>query len=284
MQFKFLFLLLLVIACVPFTCSATTDYALQFNGANYVSFPADSAFSTNHFTFEAWVNSPNGSIGCTAFDASGGFDVVADSGVYLSVYVTHGGTYEWAQYPITWDTNWHFVSATYDNTTLSVFLDGALLASSTPLAYSHVSTFALSNCWAGGYSGMLDEVRVSNVARDIVSECSGGCPTSLGTDGDTVAYYNFNKGSGDKLYDSSGNGHDGTLTGDPLPSWVGGVAYTVPPVISIPEFTDEGGSCKVGQVCYFDWLIMNGFILFILSIFVFYPIIGDLFIHKKHHQ
>gem|GEM_PF-4959447 len=44
--------------------------------------------------------------------------------------------------------------------------------------------------------------------------------TSFTSDGNTVALWHLNEGSGTSATDSSGNGHTGTLTGSPTPTWV----------------------------------------------------------------
>jgi hypothetical protein len=75
------------------------------------------------------------------------------------------------------DTNWHHLAATYDGTTMKLFIDGALDAQtnvslSMPdttealLVGSTYGGFASETGGAQGYfNGTLDEVRVSNVAR-----------------------------------------------------------------------------------------------------------------------
>jgi hypothetical protein len=60
------------------------------------------------------------------------------------------------------------------------------------------------------FVGVIDEVRFSKVARydkDFTPE------KRFEADGDTIALYHCDEGSGDKLIDSSGNGHHGTIFG-----------------------------------------------------------------------
>lgn len=51
----------------------------------------------------------------------------------------------------------------------------------------------------------------------------------------------------------------------------------------VPYDTRNESATTDGTISYYDWLIVMGIIIFILSLFVFYPVIEDLFIHKKHN-
>ncbi len=75
------------------------------------------------------------------------------------------------------DTNWHHIAATYDGTTMKVYVDGTLDASSAVslslpdsdqplLVGATFGGFSSESGWAQGYfAGQLDEVRISNIAR-----------------------------------------------------------------------------------------------------------------------
>jgi len=75
------------------------------------------------------------------------------------------------------DTNWHHIAATYDGTTMKVYIDGSLDAqTAATLTIPDTSQALLIGTTYGGYSsesgwaqgffaGSLDEVRISNTAR-----------------------------------------------------------------------------------------------------------------------
>ena len=66
--------------------------------------------------------------------------------------------------------------------------------------------------------GTVDEVRISRSVR----YTSNFTPARTFTvDANTVAYYQLNEGTGTTAHDSTAL-HNGTLKGNPLPSWVQG--------------------------------------------------------------
>lgn len=77
----------------------------------------------------------------------------------------------------TFDTNWHHIAATYDGTTMRIFIDGALDSSITASRSIPDSNHAvlIGTTYAGrefgkpqGYfEGMLDEIRISNTVRQV---------------------------------------------------------------------------------------------------------------------
>ena len=66
--------------------------------------------------------------------------------------------------------------------------------------------------WGEAFTGYIDEVRVSNVARYPAANID--VPTAeFSSDTDTVLLMHFNEGSGDTTNDASGNENHGTLEG-----------------------------------------------------------------------
>ncbi|MHC4878921.1 MAG: LamG-like jellyroll fold domain-containing protein [Planctomycetota bacterium] len=88
--------------------------------------------------------------------------------------------------------------------------------------------------------GVIDEVRVSNIARyDSSYEPTG----RLHADEHTMALYHFDSGQGSVLRDSSGNGHDGTIHGA---TWVSNASSS----------SLQGDTQQVREAL--EWLVSTG--------------------------
>ena len=110
---------------------------------------------------------------------------------------------------------WYHVAFSFDGSTMSFYLDGALLGTA---AFSFVNT-AAHTVKIGGYSssadinGSMSDVRVWNYAR------SGGeilmdMETRLrGAEAGLIGYWPLDEGEGTTVYDWTASGSDGTLTG-----------------------------------------------------------------------
>lgn len=83
------------------------------------------------------------------------------------------------------------------------------LAHVTPLATIGASFFGAEG-YKNYFHGIIDEVRLSKAARYRKDYTPS---KRFEPDADTLALYHFDEGEGDVLYDSSGNGYDGTIVG-----------------------------------------------------------------------
>jgi hypothetical protein len=115
------------------------------------------------------------------------------------------------------DGQWHHAAGTWDGSTISLYVDGALVGSDTDGAFGAISDISDqfrigTDAWSDStrwFEGDLDDVRVWNVART-QAEVQAGItawvdPTSAGLQG----CWTFNSGDG---ADSTTNANDGTLT------------------------------------------------------------------------
>jgi len=200
--------------------------AVDFNGINDFAYHEDNALlenMTNQYTIEAvvWV------------DAFGGtWDHIADKGGMYAASFYYGTPAMYAKgVGGDWWTpqdslgpigKWINFTAVYDGSKQEIYIDGRLWSSRT--ASGNISKvnnlrFRIAAGDAGGseghyLNGKIDEVRVSNIARTPQGAPGGAIFPS---DSNTIALWRFNEGSGDSIFDASGNGNDGAITGA---SWV----------------------------------------------------------------
>ena len=172
------------------------DSSIIFDGTgDYLTVPnsTDWDFGTDPFTWEAWVNvdsgiSTSGSIISLEGTGYNAFVRVMSNG-HLQLRVGTGNDSQ-ADSGTTGtdiaDDAWHHVAAVRESaTSLKVFLDGVLdnsaTVSSADVQTSGLLAVGAHNTGAAPFTGYMDEVRVSNVARYT------GNFTTFGQDGGTIA-------------------------------------------------------------------------------------------------
>jgi hypothetical protein len=204
--------------------------ALSFDGAqHYVEVPDHDELDLGaSFTIEAWifpanVQSPDTqhviSKGNGPGDAS--YALLLESGRVGFAIRTPAGTTQqgWSQ-DILADSIWQHVAVTLDNGTMSLYINGTLDIQYTGVPAPLESTGPLSFGRQGEpsagayYAGSLDEIRIWSTARtqaDLAAAIDSLVPEDLP---DLVAYWRFNEGVGDVVYDIAvplGLGHNGRL-------------------------------------------------------------------------
>jgi|GEM_PF-1286092 len=108
---------------------------------------------------------------------------------------------------------WTYLSVVVSNNVISVYKNGSLYDNSG--TYSNASTTESRNLYIGewwsvptfSFSGLIDQVRIYNYARS---------PAQIAWDynrGKPVGWWKFDECEGETLYDSSGNGNNGTWSG-----------------------------------------------------------------------
>lgn len=234
---------------VKLTATGGTSFAsnaISFDGVNdYVNIPHSAALDPAVLTVETWFNIP-------AFPTGGD----------TRRWIVNKNTHEWTQghYSLTLMNNqvgaylnigggstnvksatstipggisintWYHLAMTYDGVTLKVYLDTALVASTTVNLARVAGTGPINigaRCDKYNYTNIItDEVRIWNVVRtaaQIKASMNSSVPTnSTGL----VGYWKMDEGTGTTTADATGNGHTGTLTSGPL--WVTSAAAIYP--------------------------------------------------------
>ena len=145
---------------------------------------------------------------------------------------------------------WYHVVGTYDGTTRAIYINGVLDTSNalyTGALTSNTDDLSIGGRlpWTDyGFDGLIDEVRIYNYARsadEIALDYNAGFAARFGPQSSCekdpgscmtkglVGYWNMDEGSGQTLYDGSGNANNGTVgqTGSTEsidPKWTSGVS------------------------------------------------------------
>ena len=206
------------------------DYALHFDGnGDYVLITDHSELDfTENYTLEAWIFPESfswlaGIISKYHTNASHGYILRLTyqspyNGISFDEAVTNTGVLNPVQ--------WYHVAGVNEFGNRTLYING----SEVPLTGSPLNVAQNSDPVRIGsdfgdrfFEGRIDEIRIWNTSRS-QSDITANMDTTLsGTEIGLVAYYTFNEGGGDTLFDQTENGHHGVLMGNP--SW--GDGYTL---------------------------------------------------------
>ena len=256
---------------------------LEFDGGNdFVQVneaEASGSLDLNVFTIEAWVNpcmtSSHQFVVCKRHredtDSNYQLSLIKESGHYYP-RVLFGSGPGWfeatSEKPIELN-KWSHIAGTYDGSILRIYQDGEFQKEvecpSNPVPYKSnddvfIGAYSIEETpWLNDYlfDGMMDEVRISNVARSpeeirrsalMDLNISGGqvqLPENTLLPGPgMVGLWNFDEEGGNTAHDSTGNGNDGTLHNMDDNDWVDGrfgKALEFDGVDDYVEITDNDG-------------------------------------------
>ena len=220
--------------------TVSADYALQFDGNDYVNIPAMVAPGGNDArTLTAWIKLDNTSTAWPGKTIAGwGNDA---SNQLMDIHILngvlgwhhHGGNQLMGSVPINPDT-WYQVAATYDGTTQRFYVNGNFDASAVRDLNTGSGNVKIGKQpdWSGAYfKGEIDEVGIWDKALT-ATEISALYNSGSGLDASSVSpsnlqgYWKFNEGSGNTATDLSNNGNHGTLNGPTRVSGIGGSTST----------------------------------------------------------
>jgi hypothetical protein len=133
---------------------------------------------------------------------------------------------------LTMQEGWLHVAATYDGKIMRAFINGNERGSKTPTDVLATVQTQVRIAWSpftnAHFDGILDEVRIWNIARTAQEIKSTMSVRLTGDEAWLVAYWRFDEGAGLIAHDSSTRGNDATL--ELGPQWVpSGIYLGCPP-------------------------------------------------------
>ncbi len=160
---------------------------------------------------------------------------------------------------------WYFLSATYDQTSIKLYVDGVLVKTQAETDAMVANTYPLSIGRArptgsayGEWDGSIDEVRIYNralSATEIESIYASGQSDEVNTgasqaqggsrlDSGLAGYWRMDDGSGTSATDASTNGNTGTLTNGPT--------WTTGQMGSAVSFDGTDDNISIGNISMYD--------------------------------
>lgn len=116
---------------------------------------------------------------------------------------------------------WYHLAATYQRGVARLYINGVLSGEqrTTDAPLKTKGTFAIGRSFNERFlNGQVDEVQVWNYARPAESLRVSRNHRLIGNEDGLLAYWRFDEGDGEKVYDQTDNGHHGTIKG--AATWV----------------------------------------------------------------
>jgi hypothetical protein len=232
---------ILILLVLGVYCLNGQDHSINFDGSNdHIRIPDHSQLDlTSSYTLEAWIFPETfswlaGIISKYQTNAANGYLLrlthqAPHNGLGFDELVTGTGILSANQ--------WYHIAAVKDGGSRSLYVNGVeqSLSGGALNVTANNNPIRIGSDYGSRYfDGRIDEVRIWNIARDQVDIVADMDSTLSGDENGLVAYYHFNEGEGDTLYDQTGNGHEGILVGEP--SWADG--YTVSSLLGDINFDE----------------------------------------------
>lgn len=204
----------------PVLDGRAAGYALSFDGLNDYASMGNAGFpqADNEQTVELWVNYESAATTQDFYvarvDFDGGVQIGLRDGT-VTVWRTYSKRVLVAAPTLPPSGVWHHVAYTFDRTTHTLYLDGAMVASSTATSDIRTPNQAWLGTFDGSaelYKGLMDEVRVWTVVRTAAEVAKDLLHRPPGPETGLVAYWTFDdvQSAGHSL-DLTGGGDDVTL-------------------------------------------------------------------------
>jgi len=224
-------------------------YALKFDGFDdYAEIQDNPSLNVDtNITLEAWIKFESGGtyqprIISKGPDGAGYELLITNDGpeCNLEFRIASGSL---ISNTLIYENSWYHVAATYDGAEMKLYINGvpdtSIIASGN-LNISNLNLFIgqkSTGAW-DKYKGLIDEVRIWNIAQSESDIRNFMYQQLTGTENGLAAYWQFNEGIGDTTYDKTLNGNNGFL--------VGGVEWFVPPAPISPTWlsvSPDSGIC-----------------------------------------
>ena len=232
---------LIITICFVMRLLNGQDHSINFDGVNdYVRISDNSELDlTDNYTLEAWIFPEtfdwlSGIISKYHTNAANGYILRLThqspyTGLGFDELVTNTGLLS--------SNQWYHIAAVNDGGDRKLYVNGIQVSlSGSPLnVSSNNNPIRIGSDYASRFfDGRIDEVRIWNIQRteNDVLECMDS--TLSGAENGLVAYFTFNEGNGDTLFDQTGNEHHGILYGDP--TWAEG--YTSSSILGDINFDE----------------------------------------------
>jgi len=257
------------------------DYSMSFDGVdNYIILSADSLPTVGR-TISTWFNTQDDLSTSRVLMSYGGgncgtsfiihFNNVCSSGLNTIEFQGHCNanviTYD-HQNSIELNT-WYYLTFTSNEFGSFVYLDGELIVESSVVSSNYVNGkdfiigASISTGGTGFYTdgcsqpwlGYIDNSQIWNkpLSQEEIQSYMNCPPT--GQEEGLVGYWNFNEGSGDTVYDLSGNGNHGSINGaifsEDVPESYNGCTD-----VNALNF-DESALCDNGSCVFADEVLSN---------------------------
>ncbi len=230
-------------SCEDGACRACRSVSSPLITTPVMSFGGPSGFTMEAWIYansatspEAWLLRAWESCGLDGFSLNYNYERLTGTGSVLAHGTPAPGVGSRVSYAVG-VRRWVHVAVVYTDSANSVFVDGMRVGGGTTGVPSRTCAIAIG--WSGFvFDGLVDEVRLSSIARYSGSFVPSRFPTS---DANTLALYHMEEGTGTTIVDSSGNGRHATMTGG---SWSTSSTCEVPRRCGTGE-SACGGACVV---------------------------------------
>ncbi|WPC42979.1 LamG domain-containing protein [Clostridium sp. JS66] len=203
-----------------------TKCSLSFNGTNsVVSITNKSIYNTLTLTVECWIKTSvndftqRGIINKYVDSSANGWTVTLDGGkIQVYYYSTSANHINFIGTKNVADGVWHHIAFTVDSTGGKIYIDGVVDTSSTWTGTPSIPTSTTNiniGLYQGGsyyFNGLIDEVRIWNVARTQNDIKNNMKRSIIGNETGLIGYWQLDEGTGTTINDLTTNSNIGTIT------------------------------------------------------------------------